>query len=122
MAQLNVSPPSLPAAEDKYERQYFDKFSNVLRLFFNQLSNPGPIGATSLNLDLNTLPTDADYAQLRDGDVYRDRYDPVNGLKIKAPRTLLGVSATGSVGTVGVTISKALTGVAAAGATGTVTP
>jgi len=122
MPRLNVVPPSLPLAGSVYEQGYFDKLSNVLRLYFNQLSNPGPIGATSLNLDLNTLPTDADYAQLRDGDVYRDRYDPVNGLKIKAPLTLLGVSATGSVGTVGVTISKALTGVAAAGATGTVTP
>lgn len=77
MAQLNASPPSLPAAGDEYERQYFDKYSNVLRLFFNQLSNPGPIGATSLNFDLAHLPTQADLPNLRLGDVYRDTVDGV---------------------------------------------
>ena len=77
MAQLNVKAPSLPLAGNEYEQQYFDKLTNVLRLYFNQLDNPGPMGATSLNFDLNTLPTDADLANLRLGDVYRDTQDGV---------------------------------------------
>jgi hypothetical protein len=77
MAQLNAKAPSLPLAPDEYEREYFDKLTNVLRLYFNQLDNPGPMGATSLNFDLNTLPTEADLANLRLGDVYRDTQDGV---------------------------------------------
>ena len=50
MAQLNAKAPSLPLAGTEYEREYFDKLTNVLRLYFNQLDNPGPMGATSLNL------------------------------------------------------------------------
>ena len=36
-----------------------------------------------MNIDLNTLPTEADYDNLRAGDVYRDSLDPTNTLKIK---------------------------------------
>jgi hypothetical protein len=32
-------PPSLPLATDQYERRYTDQTNNVLRLYFNQLSN-----------------------------------------------------------------------------------
>jgi hypothetical protein len=49
-----------------------DQLNNVLRLFFNQLTNPGPVGATSLNFDIARLPTQADLADLRSGDVYYD--------------------------------------------------
>jgi hypothetical protein len=58
-----------------------DKLTNVLRLYFNQLSTPGPLAGGSLNLNLNTLPTQADLANLRVGDVYRDT--TTNALKIK---------------------------------------
>jgi hypothetical protein len=101
MAQLNVSPPSLPLAPEEYNRQYMDKLSNVLRLFFNQLNNAGPLaGATQRNgtdvisglnfvqpdpttpgASLVSLPTDADYANLRVGSVYYDSTTKV--LKIK---------------------------------------
>ena len=77
MAQLNAKAPSLPLPGEEYEREYLDKLTNVLRLYFNQLDNPGPLGATSLNFDLNNLPTDADLANLRLGDVYRDTQDGV---------------------------------------------
>jgi len=77
MAQLNAKAPSLPLAGNEYEREYFDKLTNVLRLYFNQLDNPGPMGATGLNFDLSNLPTDADLANLRLGDVYRDTQDGV---------------------------------------------
>jgi hypothetical protein len=77
MAQLNVTPPNLPLAPDEYERRYQDQLNNVLRLFFAQLSSPGNIGGATLNLNLGTLPTDADLDNLRLGDVYRDTQDGV---------------------------------------------
>lgn len=72
MAELNATPPNLPLAPDQYERRYQDQLNNILRLFFNQLNNPGAVGAATLNLNLNTLPTEADLANLRLGDVFRD--------------------------------------------------
>jgi hypothetical protein len=50
---------------------------NALRLYFNPLDNPGAVHGSSFNLDLNTLPTQADLATLRLGDVYRDTADGV---------------------------------------------
>jgi hypothetical protein len=77
MAELNATPPSLPLAPKEYESRYFSQLNNVLRLYFNQLSNPGDMGGTTLNLNLATLPTDADLPNLRLGDVYRDTQDGV---------------------------------------------
>jgi hypothetical protein len=48
-----------------------------IRLYFNQLDNPGDIAGAALNLNLDTLPTEADLATLRLGDVYRDTQDGV---------------------------------------------
>jgi hypothetical protein len=72
MAELNATPPNLPLAPEQYERRYQDQLNNILRLFFNQLNNPGAVGAATLNLNLSTLPTDADIDTLRLGDVFRD--------------------------------------------------
>jgi len=36
---INPAPPSLPLATGEYERRYQDQYSNVLRLYFNQLRN-----------------------------------------------------------------------------------
>jgi hypothetical protein len=77
MAELNATPPNLPLAPDQYERRYQDQLNNILRLFFNQLNNPGDVGAATLNLNLETLPTEADLPNLRLGDVYRDTQDGV---------------------------------------------
>jgi len=77
MAELNVRPPNLPLATDEYDRRYQDQLNNILRLFFAQLNNPGDMGGTSLNLNLDTLPTEADLPTLRLGDVYRDTQDGV---------------------------------------------
>jgi hypothetical protein len=77
MAELNATTPSLPLAPDEYSRRYFDQLLNVLRLYFNQLSNPGDMGGSTLNLNLETLPTEADLPNLRLGDVYRDTQDGV---------------------------------------------
>ena len=35
----NVPPPSLPYGTEEYSRKYQDQYSNVLRLYFNQLFN-----------------------------------------------------------------------------------
>jgi hypothetical protein len=149
MAELNVRPPNLPLAPEEYQRFYQDQLNNVLRLFFAQLNNPGDMGGTSLNLNIATLPTDADLPALRVGDVYRDTQDGVQAtsqmLRIKVPVFLTGVQGTGaagsvgpvggtitlgltgvqgtaSVGAVGVTTTLGLTGVSGSGEVGTVTP
>jgi hypothetical protein len=36
---INPSPPSLPLGTDQYERRYQDQFTNILRLYFNQIQN-----------------------------------------------------------------------------------
>ena len=36
---INPAPPSLPLGPEEYERRYQDQYSNVLRLYFNQLRN-----------------------------------------------------------------------------------
>ena len=77
MAELNATPPSLPLAPAEYESRYFSQLNNILRLYFNQLSNPGDMGGATLNLNLETLPTEADLPNLRLGDVYRDTQDGV---------------------------------------------
>lgn len=126
MAELNVRPPNLPLAPEEYQRFYQDQLNSILRLFFTQLNNPGDMGGTSLNLNIATLPTDADLPRLRVGDVYRDTQDGVQAtsqmLRIKIPVFLTGVQGTGSVGSVGGTITLGLTGVSSTGALGTVTP
>jgi hypothetical protein len=82
MAQQNVTAPNLPLAPNEYQAQYQEQFNNILRLFFNQLTNPGPVGATSLNFDITRLPTQADLADLRSGDVY---YDTSGGVATSYP-------------------------------------
>jgi len=77
MAELSATPPSLPLPPNEYDRRYFDQLTNILRLYFNQLNNPGDMGGSTLNLDLETLPTEADLPNLRLGDVYRDTQDGV---------------------------------------------
>ena len=77
MAELNATPPSLSLPPDEYDRRYFDQLTNILRLYFNQLNNPGDMGGATLNLNLDTLPTEADLPNLRLGDVYRDTQDGV---------------------------------------------
>ena len=77
MAELNATSPNLPLPPDAYESRYFSQLNNILRLYFNQLSNPGDMGGATLNLNLDTLPTEADFAKLRLGDVYRDTQDGV---------------------------------------------
>ena len=126
----NRSSPNIPQAPEQYDQSYMNAFSNVIRLFFNNINTVQQLNLASLNLDLRTLPTDADYDNLRLGDVYRDTQggtlqSGTNILRIKVPVELTGVQgmgAVGSVGPVGGTINLNLTGVSGAGAVGTMTP
>lgn len=36
---INPAPPNLPLGTEQYDRRYQDQYSNVLRLYFNQLKN-----------------------------------------------------------------------------------
>jgi len=98
MAQKNVVAPRLPAAPDQYDRAYQDQFTSLLRLYFNQLDNSGPINISTQRIGANivaalrappatgtatpSLPTEADLATLRVGDVYYDT-TASNVLKVK---------------------------------------
>jgi len=98
MAQKNVVAPRLPAATQQYEENYINQLNNVLRLYFNQLDNAGPMTAstqfngTDIVAGLSffptgtstspSLPTQADLANLRVGDIYYDT-SASNVLKVK---------------------------------------
>lgn len=83
--------PRLPAAPVEYDQRFMDEFIRILRLYFAQIDNTGPMQGTTLNLStLNQstglsivgIPTQASLATLRVGDIY---YDTTAGnvLKIK---------------------------------------
>lgn len=83
MAATNAAaPPNLPLAPVEYNREFQDDFARILRLFFVDLTKAGPMSIATLNININTLPTQADLANLRSGDVYRDT-GAGNVLKIK---------------------------------------
>jgi hypothetical protein len=83
--------PRLPVAPVEYDVRFMDEFIRILRLYFAQIDNTGPIQGTTLNLStisqvtglpVISIPTQASLATLRVGDVY---YDTTAGnvLKIK---------------------------------------
>ena len=82
MSLFRSAPPRLPAAPGDYEPAYFDALLSTLRLYFNQINSIQPINVAQLNVNLDTLPTEADVASLRTGDVYRDT-TASNVLKVK---------------------------------------
>ena len=85
--------PRLPAPTVEYDQQYMGQLINILRLYFNQLDNPGAISAATQNINDKittalsfsqpgttpgtlriSLPTQVDQAagKLKTGDVYYD--------------------------------------------------
>ena len=93
MGFKTVTPPRLPSAPTEYSAQYQEQFMNILRLYFNQINAPLPaifasagVGTTGVVGGLTfaqpssttpgqfviSLPTQADFANLRAGDVYYD--------------------------------------------------
>jgi hypothetical protein len=103
MGLKNVTQPRLPAAPIEYDARFMEQFSNVLRLYFAQLNNASPavfasqgvgsasvVGAmtfaqpdpTTPGASKISLPTQADFANLRSGDVY---YDTSGGVATSYP-------------------------------------
>jgi hypothetical protein len=103
MGLKTATQPRLPAAPNEYDRQYMEQLINVLRLYFNQLDNASPavfasqgVGTADVVTALTcaqpdpatpgatkvSLPTQADLANLRKGDIYYDT-TAANVLKIK---------------------------------------
>ncbi len=76
------SPPHLPAATAEYDAVYMNGMLNVLNLFFQRLNSVQPISIASLNINIDTLPTQTSLANLRSGDVYQDT-TASNVLKVK---------------------------------------
>lgn len=75
MGMLRQPPPNLndpPAAAQGYSREYFTQLLRTLRLYFQATDAVQHVNVASLNFNLDTLPTEADLADLRDGDVYVD--------------------------------------------------
>lgn len=77
-----VNPPRPTAAPTQYTTAFMDQMQNIFNLFFQQINAVQPINVANLNIDINTLPTQADLADLRVGDVYRDT-TASNVLKVK---------------------------------------
>jgi hypothetical protein len=82
MSLFNTSPPRIPVAPPNYDAAYMAQMLNVINLFFQQMTAVQQLNIAKLNIDVTTLPTDADLANLRVGDVYRDIAGG-NVLKIK---------------------------------------
>jgi len=90
MSTGTTKAPNLPIAPVDYNQQYQDQLNNVLRLYFNQLDNPGPCSASTqrngtkviaaLNfsqanatgVQVVSIPTQTDLVYLRVGDIYMD--------------------------------------------------
>jgi hypothetical protein len=81
-AKVNVAPPNLPLAPLQYDREYFDQLTKILRLYFNRISVPQDYAMRTFSVDVERMPTEADVANLRVGDVYRDTTAD-NALKVK---------------------------------------
>jgi hypothetical protein len=103
MGLKGTTPPRLPASPAQYDIQYMEQLTNVLRLYFNQLNSAAPaifasqnVGTTDVVTAMSfaqpnpttpgaskvSLPTQADLANLRAGDIYYDT-TAANVLKIK---------------------------------------
>lgn len=92
MATKGVVAPRLPLAPVEYDQRFMDALLGILRQYFNALDNPGPVLAATERTTNPTevisalscakpsttgaptisLPTQADFALLRSGDVYYD--------------------------------------------------
>jgi hypothetical protein len=103
MGLKNVTQPRLPAAPVEYDPQYIEQLINILRLYFAQLNNASPAVFSSQGVGTNSvvsamtfaepqplasgtskvsLPTQADFANLRVGDIY---YDTSGGVATSYP-------------------------------------
>lgn len=77
-----IRPPTLPNAPGSYDAGVFERVFTELRGYFTRANAPHPVYASTLNLNLSTLPTQAALATLASGDVYVDT-TAGNVLKVK---------------------------------------
>jgi len=100
MSTGTTKAPNLPIAPVEYSQQYQDQLNNVLRLYFAQLDTPGVCAMSTLRtgnrvvsalnfsqanatgIQVLSLPTQVEIADLRVGDVYVDTAN-ANVLKVK---------------------------------------
>jgi len=98
MGQKNVVAPRLPGAPVEYDARAMNEIFRVLSIYFRQLDNAGPINISTQrngteviaalsapptgNTSVPSLPTQADLANLRVGDIYYDT-SASNVLKVK---------------------------------------
>jgi len=102
MSNPLVRAPRLPNPTPEYDRQYMEALISSIRLYFNELDNPGAMLASTQDVDNKittalsfsqqdpvppnalrvSLPTQADLARLKTGDVYYDT-SASNVLKVK---------------------------------------
>jgi hypothetical protein len=75
-------PPNLPSPPVLYDMGYMSNLLKTLTLWFNSQNAVQHLNIAGVNINLNTLPTEASLATLRSGDVYRDS-TAGNALKIK---------------------------------------
>lgn len=73
-------PPNLPIAPDQYQRFYNEALTNVLRLYFNQLSTNlqnlfGPDGGRFLSNPFGAFSSDSDQAAVSTTAAYAVTYD-----------------------------------------------
>ena len=76
------APPLLPNPPERYEPAYFIALMRTLSTFFREQVSVRDWSVAKLNIDIDTLPTEAALATLRSGDVYRDTTAD-NVLKVK---------------------------------------
>lgn len=79
---MSLKPPTLGNAPAEYDKRYLDRLVEDLTRYFSRANSPYPHNASTLNINIDTLPTEAALATLRSGDVYRDT-TASNVLKIK---------------------------------------
>lgn len=103
MGLKGTTPPRLPTPPEQYDIQYLEQLTNALRLYFNQLNSAAPVnfasqgvGSTNVIAAISfiqpdplvpgkskiSMPTQADFANLRSGDVY---YDTSGGVATSYP-------------------------------------
>ena len=102
MSNPLVRAPRLPNPTLEYDQQYMEALISSIRLYFNELDNPGSMLASTQDVDNKittalsfsqpdsapphalrvSLPTQADLARLKTGDVYYDT-SASNVLKVK---------------------------------------
>jgi len=86
MGLKKFTAPALPLAPQAYSREYADQLVRVLNLYFKQLDSSSGIVVDNISISVRegsvTIPTQADLADLRVGDVYMDTAAS-NVLKVK---------------------------------------